>query len=178
MAIASKIGFGKGFGESVRFASNNCAKRYPMECRRRWTLRPIDSQFLRVGQTQPRHATRPATVCRVIRMHGSPPHTSEADCRSPCHIADLSRFGAPVYPVGIYWRQGRFVPHLTNCSSSLAGQLQSDGKYLAAVRSRFLRVMPDDVDAWVLREGARGSVSWKQRLREWVRNELGPRAVL
>jgi Uma2 family endonuclease len=26
--------------------------------------------------------------------------------------------------------------------------------------------------------GARGSVTWKQRLREWVRNELGPRTAL
>ena len=57
-------------------------------------------------------------------------------------------------------------------------QLQSDGKYLAAVSSRFLRVTPDDVERWVLREGARGSVTWKQRLREWVRNELGPRMAL
>ena len=57
-------------------------------------------------------------------------------------------------------------------------QLQSDGKYVAAVSSRFLSVTPDDVERWVLREGARGSVTWKQRLREWVRNELGPRTAL
>ena len=28
-------------------------------------------------------------------------------------------------------------------------QLQSDGKYLAAPSSRFLRVTPDDVERWV-----------------------------
>ena len=56
-------------------------------------------------------------------------------------------------------------------------QLQSNGKYVAAVSSRFLRVAPDDVERWVLREGARGSVTWKQRLREWVRNELSPRTA-
>jgi Uma2 family endonuclease len=57
-------------------------------------------------------------------------------------------------------------------------QLQSDGKYAAAASSRFLRVTPDDVERWVLREGARGSVTWKQRLREWVRNELGFQTAL
>ena len=31
-------------------------------------------------------------------------------------------------------------------------QLQSDGKYVAALSSRFLRVTPDDVECWVLRE--------------------------
>ena len=57
-------------------------------------------------------------------------------------------------------------------------QLQSDGKYVAAVSSRFLRVTPDDVERWVLRESARGSVTWKQRLREWARKELGRRATV
>ncbi len=56
-------------------------------------------------------------------------------------------------------------------------QLQSDGKYVAALFSRFLRVTPDDVARWVLREGARGSVTWKQRLREWVRNDLALRTA-
>lgn len=60
----------------------------------------------------------------------------------------------------------------------LIEQLQSDGKYVAAVSSRFLRVTQDDVERWVLRESVRGSVTWKQRLREWVRNELGRRTVL
>ena len=57
-------------------------------------------------------------------------------------------------------------------------QLQSDGKYVGAVRSRFHRVTPGDVERWVLREVARGSVTWKQRLRDWVRNELGPRTAV
>jgi Uma2 family endonuclease len=56
-------------------------------------------------------------------------------------------------------------------------QLQSDGKYVATVSSRFLRVTSGDVERGVLREGARGSVTWKQRLREWVRNELGLRTA-
>jgi Uma2 family endonuclease len=54
-------------------------------------------------------------------------------------------------------------------------QLQSDGTYAPAARSRFLPVEPDDVTRWVLVEDARGSVTWKQRLREWVRSELRPR---
>jgi Uma2 family endonuclease len=54
-------------------------------------------------------------------------------------------------------------------------QLQCDGTYAPAVRSRFLAVGPDDVTRWALHEDARGSVTWKQRLREWARSELGPR---
>jgi hypothetical protein len=57
-------------------------------------------------------------------------------------------------------------------------RLQSDGKYVVAVSSKLLRVTPDDVERWVLREGARGSVTWKQRLREWVRNEVVPRTAM
>jgi Uma2 family endonuclease len=56
-------------------------------------------------------------------------------------------------------------------------QLQPDGRYMAAVSSRFLHVTPDDVERWVLREGARGSVTWKQRLREWARNDLASRTA-
>jgi Uma2 family endonuclease len=54
-------------------------------------------------------------------------------------------------------------------------QLQSDGTYAPVGRSRFLPVEPDDVTRWALDEDARGSVTWKQRLREWARTELGPR---
>jgi hypothetical protein len=46
MAVASKIGFGRSFDGSVRFASKNCAKRYRMECRRLLNWRSIDSQQL------------------------------------------------------------------------------------------------------------------------------------
>jgi Uma2 family endonuclease len=53
--------------------------------------------------------------------------------------------------------------------------LQPDTTYALAVRSRFLPVGPDDVTRWVLDEDARGSVTWKQRLREWARRELQPR---
>jgi Uma2 family endonuclease len=54
-------------------------------------------------------------------------------------------------------------------------QLQSDGTYAAASRSRFLPVDPDELTRWALDEDARGSVTWKQRLREWARSELRPR---
>jgi len=54
-------------------------------------------------------------------------------------------------------------------------QLQSDGTYAPGTRSRFLPVEPDEVARWVLREDARGSVTWKQRLRDWIRIELSPR---
>jgi Uma2 family endonuclease len=54
-------------------------------------------------------------------------------------------------------------------------QLQSEGKYAPSSSSRFVPVTPEDVVRWVLLEDARGSVTWKQRLREWARNELVPR---
>jgi Uma2 family endonuclease len=54
-------------------------------------------------------------------------------------------------------------------------QLQPDGTSAPAVRSQFLPVGPDEVTRWVLDEDARGGVTWKQRLREWVRSELRPR---
>jgi Uma2 family endonuclease len=55
--------------------------------------------------------------------------------------------------------------------------LQSEGTYAPAVGSRFLYVTSDDVERWVLREEARGGVTWKQRLREWVRSEIVPRTT-
>jgi hypothetical protein len=55
--------------------------------------------------------------------------------------------------------------------------LQSEGTYAPAVGSRFLYVTSDEVVRWVLREEARGGVSWKQRLREWVRSEIVPRTT-
>jgi Uma2 family endonuclease len=44
--------------------------------------------------------------------------------------------------------------------------LQSEGKYAPVTSSRFLFVTPDEVARWVLREDARGGVTWKQRSRE------------
>ena len=55
-------------------------------------------------------------------------------------------------------------------------QLGPDDAYVPASSSRYLPVTSDDIARWVLAEDARGSVTWKQRLREWVRTELSPRA--
>jgi Uma2 family endonuclease len=54
-------------------------------------------------------------------------------------------------------------------------QLQPDGTYAPADRSRFLPVSPDEVTRWLLLEDARGGVTWKQRLRAGARDELAPR---
>ena len=51
-------------------------------------------------------------------------------------------------------------------------QLGPDGTYTPAPCSRFLPVSGDDIVRWVLSEDVRGSVTWKQRLREWVQAEL------
>ena len=55
-------------------------------------------------------------------------------------------------------------------------QLGPDGKYVPVPRSRFLPVRPEDVTRWVSNEDSTDLVVWEERLREWVRAELGPRA--
>jgi Uma2 family endonuclease len=50
-----------------------------------------------------------------------------------------------------------------------------DGAYVTAAASRFLHVRAEDVTRWLLVEKSRDRRSWRRRLREWVRNELGPR---
>jgi hypothetical protein len=54
--------------------------------------------------------------------------------------------------------------------------LGPDGAYVPAHRSRFLPVRPEDVTRWVFTEDSADRVTWEERLREWVRNELVPRA--
>jgi Uma2 family endonuclease len=51
-------------------------------------------------------------------------------------------------------------------------QLVSPGAYVTAERSRFLPVRPEDVTRWVFGEYSRDPITWKQRLREWVRTDL------
>jgi hypothetical protein len=43
-------------------------------------------------------------------------------------------------------------------------------------RSRFLPVRPEDVTRWVFTEDSADRLTWEERLREWVRNELVRRA--
>ncbi len=50
--------------------------------------------------------------------------------------------------------------------------LVSPGAYVAAERSQFLPVRPEDVTRWVFGEYARDPITWKQRMREWVRTDL------
>jgi Uma2 family endonuclease len=51
-------------------------------------------------------------------------------------------------------------------------RLTSLGAYVAAERSPFLPVPADDVKRWVFGEYTGDSITWKQRLRDWVRTEL------
>jgi Uma2 family endonuclease len=51
-------------------------------------------------------------------------------------------------------------------------QLVSPGAYVAAARSQFLPVRPEDVTRRVFGEYSRDPITWKQRLREWVRTGL------
>ena len=53
-------------------------------------------------------------------------------------------------------------------------QLDPDGRYVPALRSRFLPVRPEDVTRWVFNEDANDLVIWEERLRDWVRSELVP----
>jgi Uma2 family endonuclease len=54
-------------------------------------------------------------------------------------------------------------------------QLDPDGRYVPALRSRFLPVRPEDITRWVFKEDANDLVIWEERLRDWVRSELAPR---
>jgi Uma2 family endonuclease len=54
--------------------------------------------------------------------------------------------------------------------------LGPDGAYVPVPRSRFLPVRPEDVTRWVFAEDSADRVTWAERLREWVRSELVPRA--
>jgi Uma2 family endonuclease len=56
-------------------------------------------------------------------------------------------------------------------------QLAPEGTYIAVESSRFLRVRPEEVARWVFAEESPPSLAWEQRLREWVRAELVPRAA-
>ena len=54
--------------------------------------------------------------------------------------------------------------------------LGPDGEYAPAPQSRFLPVRPEEVTRWVFSEDSTDLVTWEERLREWVRSELVPRA--
>ncbi len=55
-------------------------------------------------------------------------------------------------------------------------QLGPDGTYLAVPRSRFLPVRAEDVTRWVFSEDSSSLVAWEERLRQWVRDEVVPKA--
>jgi Uma2 family endonuclease len=55
-------------------------------------------------------------------------------------------------------------------------QLRPDGTYAPASQSRFLAVRPDDITRWILEEQSPRGLAWQERLREWVRADLGLRA--
>ncbi len=71
------------------------------------------SPFLWATLTSPINvvASLPEVGPRLLTAPSSP---------TPCHVADLSRRGAPLHAVGIFGRPGRSIPHRTNRSSSLA----------------------------------------------------------
>jgi Uma2 family endonuclease len=101
---------------------------------------------------------------RKIKDYPNPDLAAEIDISRP----KIDRPGIyAALQVSEVWRVGE--EHVS------IDQLQTGGDYAPAASSRFLPVTPDDVVRWVLREDARGSVSWKRRLREWARNELVPR---
>jgi Uma2 family endonuclease len=52
--------------------------------------------------------------------------------------------------------------------------LTPGGTYAPANRSRFLAVRPEDLTRWILEEQSPRGLAWQERLRAWVRAELGP----
>jgi Uma2 family endonuclease len=55
-------------------------------------------------------------------------------------------------------------------------QLGPDGTYAPVPHSRFLPVRAEDVTRWVFSEDSSSLVAWEGRLRQWVRDELVPKA--
>ena len=55
-------------------------------------------------------------------------------------------------------------------------QLGPDGTYMPVPRSRFLPVRAEDVTRWVFSEDSSSLVAWEARLRQWVRDQLVPKA--
>jgi hypothetical protein len=55
-------------------------------------------------------------------------------------------------------------------------QLRPDGTYAPASQSRFLAVRPEGITRWILEEQSPRGLAWQERLREWVRADLDPRA--
>jgi hypothetical protein len=54
-------------------------------------------------------------------------------------------------------------------------QLDAHGRYVPVTHSRFLPVNREQVTQWVFSEDSTDLVTWEERLRERVRNELVPR---
>jgi hypothetical protein len=55
-------------------------------------------------------------------------------------------------------------------------QLGPDGTYAPVPHSGFLPVRAEDVTRWVFSEDSSSLVAWEGRLRQWVRDELVPKA--
>ncbi len=51
-------------------------------------------------------------------------------------------------------------------------RLVTPGTYIAAEKSQFLPIRPEEVARWIWDEDEPGRPSWKRRLRDWVRDEL------
>jgi Uma2 family endonuclease len=66
------------------------------------------------------------------------------------------------------------VPELWRLRNGAASieQFIAPGAYVAAKRSRFLPIRPEDLARWIFGEDSREQETWEQRLREWVRTEL------
>jgi hypothetical protein len=55
-------------------------------------------------------------------------------------------------------------------------QLGPDGMYAPVPRSHFLPVRAEDVTRWIFSEDSSSLVAWEGPLRQWVRDELVPKA--
>jgi Uma2 family endonuclease len=63
-----------------------------------------------------------------------------------------------------FWRVQR--------GSVLIERLVPSGAYIAAEKSQFLPVRPEDIARWIWNEEEPGRPGWKRRLRDWARDEL------
>ena len=101
-----------------------------------------------------------------VKDYPNPDLAIEVDL-SPSKIDRPSIYAALQVPE--FWR--------VNKTSATIARLGDNGRYDPIASSRFLYVRPDEILRWLIDEPGLSRVLWSQRLREWARTELAPRAT-
>ena len=108
-------------------------------------------------------------ACAIAEERGS---NKVEDYPNPDLAIEVELSPSKIDRPGIY--AALHIPELWRVRDKIVSieQLASTGTYASAERSRFLPVRSEDIRRWVFAEYARDPITWKQRLREWVRTDL------